>query len=146
MIQELVEVEDSKAEVIKVTMELVKRAACSLKPHKMDVSRSFTSDAMLHRPDKLFDILASIFRSWLRHGKITRQVLACVIIPLVKGSKDPAQSGSYRAIASSSLLLKLFERCVILLWGDQLQTDTLQFGFKRKCSTGQATWLAQEVL
>ena len=64
----------------------------------------------------------------------------------MKGSKDPAQSGNYRAIASSSLLLKLFERCVILLWGDQLQTDTLQFGFKKKCSTGQATWLAQEFL
>ena len=27
-----------------------------------------------------------------------------------------------------------------------MQTDTLQFGFKRDCSTGQATWLAQEVL
>ena len=77
---------------------------------------------------------------------MTRSVLACAIIPLVKGSKDPALSGSYRAIAGSSLLLKLFERCVILIWGDQLQTDTLQFGFKRKCSTGQATWLAQEVL
>ena len=36
-IQELLEVEDSKAEVKKVTLELVKRAACSLKPHKMDV-------------------------------------------------------------------------------------------------------------
>ena len=64
----------------------------------------------------------------------------------MKRSKDPAQSGNYRAIASSSLILKLFERCVILLWGDQLQTHTLQFGFKKKCSMGQATWLAQEIL
>ena len=53
-IQELVEIEDSEAEVKKVTTELVKRAACSLKRHKMDVSRGFTSDALLHGPDKLF--------------------------------------------------------------------------------------------
>ena len=36
--------------------------------------------------------------------------VASAITPLVKGSKDPALSGSYRAIAGSSLLLKLFER------------------------------------
>ena len=140
-IQRLVGTGDRVSEILKVTTELVKQAACSLKPHKMDVSQGFSSDALLNRPDVLFEILASIFQSWLSHGNVTRSVLACAIIPLVNGSKDPALSGSYRAIVSSSLLLKLFERCVILIWGDQLQSDTLQFGFKRKCSTGQATWL-----
>ena len=53
---------------------------------------------------------------------------------------------SYRAIASSSLILKLFERCILLIWGDQLHSDSLQFGFKQRCSTGTATWLVQEVL
>ena len=55
-IQELVDIEDSYAEVEKVTLELVKRAA-----HKMDLSRGFTSDALLHGPDSLFKILSSIF-------------------------------------------------------------------------------------
>ena len=64
-IQDLVDSEDSDVEVEKVTLELVKRAACSLKPHKMDVSRGFTSDAILHGLDSLFKILASIFCSWL---------------------------------------------------------------------------------
>ena len=95
----------------------------------MDVSQGFSSDAILHGPHVLFDHLAWIFRSWLSHGNVTKSVLACAIILLVKGSKDPTLSGSYRAIAGSSLLLKLFERCIILVWGDQLQTDSLQFGF-----------------
>ena len=145
-LQELVRVEDSVGEVEKVTEALVKKAVGTLKSQKMDVSQGFSSDALLNGPDILFKKLASIFRSWLRHGKVTRQVLACAIIPLVKGSKDPARTDSYRAIASSSLLLKLFERCVIMIWGDHLSTDSLQFGFKKKCSTGQATWLAQEVM
>ena len=145
-IRGLVQAEDSVVEVNRVTAEVVKQAACSLKPHKMDVSQGFSSDALLHGPDLLFAHLALIFRSWLLHGTVTKSVLACAFIPLVKGSKDPAQSGSYRAIAGSSLLLKLFERCILLVWGDKLHSDSLQFGFKRRCSTGQATWLVQEVL
>ena len=90
--------------------------------------------------------MALVFRSWLLHGTVTRSVLACAFIPLVKAGKDPALSGSYRAIAGSSLLLKLFERCILIIWGDKLHSDQLQFGFKRQCSTGQATWLVQEVL
>ena len=30
--------------------------------------------------------------------------------------------------------------------GEQLQSDTIQFGFKRGCGTSSATWLVQEVL
>ena len=30
--------------------------------------------------------------------------------------------------------------------GNKLHSDSLQFGFKRKCSTGTATWLVHEVL
>ena len=104
-VKELVATKDSEAEVMKVTEALVKKAAGLLKPHKMDVSQGYSSDALLNGPDKLFNILASIFRSWLRHGTVTRQVLACAMIPLIKGSKDPAMSESYRAIASNSLPL-----------------------------------------
>lgn len=32
------------------------------------------------------------------------------------------------------------------MWGDQLHSDSLQFGFKRGCGTSTATWLVQEVL
>ena len=73
-------------------------------------------------------------------------VLACAFIPLVKGNKHPSLSGSYRAIAGSSLILKLFECCILMIWGDRVQSDSLHFGFKKKYSTGQATWLVQEVL
>ena len=142
----LVQTEQSLSEVNKMTAQLVKQAAVTLKPHKMDVSQGFASDALLHATDVLFSLLALVFRSWLFHGTVTKSVLACAFIPLVKAGKDPALSGSYRAIAGSSLLLKLFERCILLVWGDQLYSDQLQFGFKRRCSTGQATWLVQEVL
>ena len=67
-------------------------------------------------------------------------------MPLFKGClKDPSKTDSYRAIAGSSLLLKLFDNVILLLWGDLLGTDTLQFGFKAGTSTTECTWLVTEV-
>ena len=60
--------------------------------------------------------------------------------------KDPCDTASYRAIAGSSLILKLFEKVILLIWGHLLITDTLQFGFKADTSTTQCTWLVQEVI
>ena len=128
----------SVEEVAKVTGEVVKEAALSMKPGKGDVSCGFSSDAILRAPDILFEHLAAVFRSFIFHGNMTSSLLACSFLPLLKSSlKDPGDVGSYRAIAGSSLLLKLFEKVVLLIWGHHLSSDSLQFGFKRKKSTTQ---------
>ena len=130
----------------KITGTKVKEAACQMKPKKGDISGGFTSDAILNAPDILFELLATVFRSFLVHGSITSSLLACCFLPLLKGSKDPADIGSYRAIAGSSLILKLFENLILLVWGHLLCSDSLQFGFKPKTSTTQCTWLVSEVV
>ena len=146
-IRGLIGTEDSRAEVCKLSGETVKEAVTRMKPHRMDVSQGFTSDCLLHAPDILFRLLALVFQDWLIHGTVTKSILSCAFIPLLKSSlKDPAKTDSYRAIAGSSLLLKLFEMCVLDVWGDLLRSDSLQFGFKRGCGTSSATWLVQEVL
>jgi hypothetical protein len=60
--------------------------------------------------------------------------------------KDPANTGSYRAIAGSSLFLKVFEKVILILWGHLLASDSLQFGFKAKTSTTQCTWMVTVVV
>ena len=143
---ELVRTEDSRKEIEKLTPEIVKKAATLMKPKKMDVSQGFSSECILHAPDLMFNLLSLIFQDWLRHGTVTLSVLACAFIPLLKNSlKDPALTDSYRAIAGSALLLKLFESCILLVWGDRLHSDTLQFGFKKGCGTSTATWLVQKL-
>ena len=64
---------------------------------------------------------------------------------LEKGRKDPANIESYRAIAGSALLLKLFDKVVLLLWGQFLTSDSLQFGYKAGTSTTQCLWMVLEV-
>ena len=52
------------------------KLACSrMKAGKTDVSGSYTSDALINGPDILFDQLATVFKSYLVHGTITREIL-----------------------------------------------------------------------
>ena len=137
----------SGQEIEKINVAIVKNAVCKLKPLKSDVSGSFVSDALKNAPDILFHQIAAIFRSWLYHGSVTESLLACSFLPILKSSlKDPANPGSYRAIAGSSLILKVFEMVVLLLWGHLLSSDSLQFGYKAKTSTVQCTWMVSEVV
>jgi hypothetical protein len=138
---------DSSHEVTKVTGSVVKLAAVSMKKSKGDVTGSYSSDALRNAPDKFYDHLAAMFRSWLNHGTVTRSLLACAFLPLLKNTlKDPAQTKSYRAIAGSSLLLKLFDKVILILWGDQLSSGSLQMGYKKNSSTAQCSYVMSETI
>ena len=138
--------ETAMREVFKISGDVVKKAACKMKPGKGDVSEGYTSDAILNAPDILFDQLALVYRSWVTHGTVSHNLLACAFLPLLKNSlKNPADTNSYRAIAGSSLLLKLFDQVVLLLWGHLLASDELQFGYKADYSTSQCSWFVNEV-
>ena len=137
---------NSAKEVYKITGEVVKMACLNMRPGKSDVTESYSSDALLHGPDILFQLLARVFQSFLIHGTVTLQILSCAFLPLFKGGlKNPATFDSYRAIAGGSQVLKLFEYVILLIWGDHLDNDSLQFGFKAGVSTSQCTWLVNEV-
>ena len=133
-------------EVAKVTSEVVREACRKMKSGKSYVSGGYTSDVFLHGPLLLYEHLAAVFRSFLVHGEVTGQLLCCAFLPLFKGGlKSPTKTVSYRAIAGSSQLLKLFDNVVLLLWGHLLSSDSLQFGYKSGTSTTQCTWLVTEV-
>ena len=138
---------DSVKEVQKLTGQTVKDAVNSMKKQKLDISQGFSSESLINAPEILFHVLSLIFKDWLVHGTVSKFILSCAFIPLLKGNlKDPTASDSYRAIAASSLILKVFEKCILLIWGDALESDSLQFGFKKNCGTDTASWLVQEVL
>ena len=105
------------------------------------------TDAIRLAPDCLFEKLALVYRSFLVHGTVSRPLLACAFMPLLKSSqKDPGDTKSYRAIAGSSTLLMLFNRLVLNLWGDRLTSGSLQMGYKRGSSTAQCTYVVQETI
>ena len=131
----------SEGEVAKMTAEVVKRACSRIKPGKMDVSQSYFSDVFRNGPDLLYQTLAGIFKSFLVHGTIPLAILVCAFMPLLKPRKNQEKFDSWRAIAGSSQLLKVFEYCILDIWGGCLESDTLQFGYKVGTASDQCTWL-----
>ena len=55
-------------------------------------------------------------------------------------------SKNYRSIAISSLFLKIIDWIIILLYGESLQLDDLQFAYQPSCSTNMCTWLVVETI
>ena len=117
-----------------------------MKPGKADVSGSYTSDSLFESPDSLYFHLSLVFKSFLIRGTVTKQILSCAFLPIFKGGfKNATKFHSYRALAGASQLLKLFEYVILLIGGDKLSSDFLQFGYKPGVSTNQCSWMVTEV-
>ena len=67
---------------------------------------------------------ALIYRQCLVHGTFPLKALECIMIPLIKDSNGMiSDSSNYRSIASSSIILKIFDWIIILLFGEKLKTN-----------------------
>ena len=94
-----------------------------------------SSDYYINAPDELITHLTHLFKLYLGHGY--------GYIPPVG---DMTSSENYRAIAGGFLLLKLVDLVIILLEGDKLDFDCMQFAYQVKSSTAMCTWTATAVV
>ena len=131
----------------KITPELLKTACKKLKPGKSDPIHSFSSDCFRNASDSLYDHLAHILRCCSVHSHVTLVLLLSTLVPLVKDKlASNTISKNYRSVAISSILLKIFDWVVILLDGDSLGLNDLQFAYQAGCSTVMCTWAALETI
>ena len=139
--------EDSIKEVNKITPKLIQLAISKLKNDKTDPVLQFSSNCLKSAPRILCDHLAALFKMILIHGHISSLILLSTVIPLLKDKLgDVTSSNNYRSIALSSLVLKIFDWVVLLLYDENLSADELQFGYQEKTSTTMCTWLAVETI
>ena len=74
-----------------------------------------------------------LFNGLLQHGYVPMDFLHGNITPIVKDSQgDLSDTSNYRGITLSCLPAKMFELAIQLKTSNLLQTDELQFGFKKK--------------
>ena len=59
---------------------------------------------------------------------------------------DKTSSSNYRAIAISSLLMKIFDWILLLLFGNNLSPSAYQFGFMKHASTTMCSWVVTETI
>ena len=132
---------DSMLDVDRVTDNLVKEALKKMKAGKSDALYDFSSDCIINGPKTLIPHLTNLVKLFLIHGKAPLFLLVCSLVPLVKDNlADLATSDNYRAIAIGSLLLKLLDWVVLLLEGDKLNVDQLQYGYQALTSTTMCSW------
>ena len=83
---------------------------------------------MKNGPDKPFGMLSVIVQSFLIHGRVTHFLLLATLVPLIKDKPGSiSDSKNYRLIDMSCLILKLLDWIILILLGDTLGFDDLQF-------------------
>ena len=134
-------------DVNKVTVQIVREAAKNLRDGKTDPVYNISSDCFIHGPDKLFDILSFIIRSFLIHSYVTGYLLLATLVPIIKDKLSSTNSSkNYRSIAISSLVLKLIDWVIVILFGQKLNLDELQFAYQSGASTTMCTWAVIETV
>ena len=118
----------SLQDVAKVSPKVVKEAASKLRAGKTDPVFTFSSDCIKVESEKLAYLLSIIIQCYLVHGHVTRFLLLATLVPIIKDKLGSINSSkNYRSIAISSLILKLLDWIIILLFGSSLGLHDLQF-------------------
>ena len=139
--------DDSKEQVNRVTEKVIKDAIGLMKAKKNDAVFNIASDFYLNGPPELIPHLTKLVRTFLSHGSVPFVILLCTLLPLVKDNLgDITSSDNYRAIAGGCLLLKLIDLVVLLLEGEKLDFDEMQFAYQAKASTTMCSWTVTSVV
>ena len=108
---------------------------------------SFSSDCINNGPDSLYQSLSLSIKSFLIHGHVTVFLLLATLVPIIKDKLASINSSkNYRSIAISSLVLKLIDWIILILFGDSLALDDLQCAYQPGCSTTMCTWAVVETV
>ena len=139
--------EQSQLRHDQINENIVRRAISLLKPNKRDAIYDMSSEYYHNAPPELTTHLTRLLQLYFCHGYVPQSLLLCTLIPLVKDTLgDMTSSENYRAIAGGCLILKIIDLVIILLEGDKLSYDCLQFAYQAKSSTSMCTWTVNAVI
>ena len=130
-----------------VSMTDVSSLISRLKARKADGNTGLNTDCLTYGTEKLCVLLSMLFSCILTHGTIPSEFMigSMTPIPKTKGTSDC--SDKYRAITLGSCIGRILDLILLEREGStSLNTNDLQLGFKRNCSTTLCTGLLKEVV
>ena len=114
----------SQADIERINEDLIKEAIRKLKSGKSDALYDYSSDVFINGPPELVTHLTNMIKSFVVHGSVPYFLLLCTLVPIVKDPLGDIQSSAnYRAIAISSLVMKLMDWVILLGLSQSTQTD-----------------------
>ena len=91
--------------------------------------------------------LSLLFTAMIRHSFVPGGFSYGIIVPLLKTKHaDSTNIDTYRGITLSSVLSKVFEYVLLRLYGAFLNSDSLQFGFKKQSGCNHALFTLKSLL
>ena len=119
----------------------------SLKRGKAAGLGGLTMEHVVYSHPVLISHLTTLFNVMLTYGLVPDAFGHGIIVPLVKNTDgNKTASDNYRCITLCPVISKLFESVLLELFGDQLYTDKLQFGFKSNSSCSHAIFVMRTVI
>ena len=135
------------SDVEKVSPEIVYQAITCINANKSDNVYNFKSNAFLNATDILTNHVTLLLQSFLIHGYVPTELITCSLKPIIKDKLgDKHSSDNYRAIGISSLILKILDWVILILFEDKLKPSDLQFGFQKRNSTSMCSWVVNETI
>ena len=130
-----------------ITPQLIQKLIKKLKLDKNDEHYNFKTNAFQVSSYLISKPLCQLIKSYLVHGHFTNSFLFSSLVPIVKDNrKRKSDSGNYRLIALSSILLKLIDLLILELFHDELKVSNLQFGYQSNSSTILCSWTKRECI
>ena len=111
-------------------------------------SASFVkAEHIIYGSPKLAWHLHLLFNAMVQHSYVPYEFLNGVISPLIKDSEgDHSDPQNYRGLTLGVVFSFLFEHALLLKVGHMLETDPLQFGYKKRHSTSHAIYTLKECI
>lgn len=130
-----------------VTPDDVHQAIKQLNRGKHEGKRKLFSDHLINGTERFNEGLANLFTAMLTHGYVPRGLREATVFPIPKNKrKSPTDSENYRGITLSSIFGKVLDHILLAKHKNVFSSCDLQFGFKKKSSTTQCTFVLNETV
>jgi len=129
----------------RIDIDLCRQCVGKMKLNKSPGFDNVSTEHLLYGGDELCVHLCLLFNTMLQHCYVPERFGYGLIVLLLKDKHgDQSRSDMYRGITLSPTIAKLFEYILMELYGDQLLSDTLQFGFKKHSGCCHALFTFKE--
>ena len=130
-----------------LTVHDIRQACSKQKDGKAVGMDGVAMEAIRYGGSRLLVHVCTLFNMFFRFGIVPKDLMKCVIIPLVKNKNgDISDVNNYRAISISTAMSKLCEASMYDWINTRLKSSDYQFGFKSGHSTAICTSALKNVV
>ena len=130
-----------------LSVELIDRCLSKLKMGKAPGPDDMSTEHLRYAHPLLIMHLKSLFRLILKHSYVPEMFGSGVPIPLLKDKSGSLHDmDNYRAITLLPVISKVFEMVLLAVCEPVLESDPLQFGFKRNTGCNDAIFSLKSVI